>query len=276
MLWIGIRWQSETPMAVEAEIWSPQPREAAPRPQPEPEPDPVKKPEPKPEPKPVVKEPPKPVEKPIDKPDIALEQEKKRKEKERQERLAEQERQEKLKLKAEQERQEKLKKQAEDARLAKLAEAEEKKKKEAEAQKKAALEKKRKQEAAEAEMVAKARDEEMRRLTGSVTGTGGMGDAPKSQGGRADASYIQKVGAKIRSNTIFAVPDNLDGNPAVEYAVELLPDGSVRGLRLRKSSGVAGFDEAVKRAIEKSQPFPPDKSGTAPAGFTVSHRPKDQ
>ena len=37
-----------------------------------------------------------------------------------------------------------------------------------------------------------------------------------------------------------------------------------------------GFDEAVKRAIEKSQPFPPDSSGRAPSGFTVSHKPKDQ
>ncbi|HWT70784.1 MAG TPA: energy transducer TonB, partial [Oxalicibacterium sp.] len=107
--------------------------------------------------------------------------------------------------------------------------------------------------------------------------SGGAGQAAQSQGsGRADASYGQKVAAKIRSNTIFNVPDTLSGNPAVEYDVELLPDGSVRGLRLNKSSGLPGFDEAVKRAIQASQPFPPDKSGRVPSSFTVIHKPKDQ
>src|SRR2546425_3592245 len=77
-LWIGIRWQNEPPVAIEAEVWSPDVREAAPRPQPEP----VVVPKPVVEPPPVVKEIPKPqvVEPPAPKPDIALEQEKKRKE----------------------------------------------------------------------------------------------------------------------------------------------------------------------------------------------------
>ena len=39
MLWIGVRWQNETPVAVEAEVWSPQAQQAAPKPQPEPEPE---------------------------------------------------------------------------------------------------------------------------------------------------------------------------------------------------------------------------------------------
>jgi colicin import membrane protein len=72
------------------------------------------------------------------------------------------------------------------------------------------------------------------------------------------------------------VPDTLVGNPAVEFDVELLPDGSLRGLRMRKSSGIDAFDEAVKRAIERSQPFPPDQSGTVPGRLTVIHKPKDQ
>jgi colicin import membrane protein len=107
-------------------------------------------------------------------------------------------------------------------------------------------------------------------------GAGGSGEAPKAQGSRADAGYVSRVAAKIKSNTTFNVPDDLPGNPAVEYSVELLPDGSLRGLRKLKGSGVPGFDEAVRRAIERSQPYPPDKSGTVPSGFTVSHKPKDQ
>ena len=119
------------------------------------------------------------------------------------------------------------------------------------------------------------RQEDIARMK-SQAGSGGSGEAPKAQGGRADSSYIQRVGAKIKSNTVFDVPDELAGNPAVDYAVELLPDGSLRGLRKLKSSGVPGFDEAVKRAIERSVPYPPDKSGIAPSGFTLSHKPKDQ
>ncbi|MDB5762264.1 MAG: tolA [Herminiimonas sp.] len=260
-LWIGVRWQNETPVAVEAEVWSPQPREAAPRAQPQPEP------EIKPEPKPVVKQPPKPqiVEPKIDRLDIALEQEKKkRKEQEKKKRLEEEDRLAKLEQKAEEQR---IEKEKADAARKKIA---------AEETRKAAADKKRRQDAADVEILAKAHDDEMRRITSGVAGTGGAGEAPKAQGGRADASYIQKVGAKIKSNTVFNVSGDLTGNPPVEYAVELLPDGSVRGLRKIKSSGVPGFDEAVRRAIEKSAPFPPDRSGTAPASFNVIHKPKDQ
>ncbi|ABR91140.1 TolA-related transport transmembrane protein [Janthinobacterium sp. Marseille] len=259
--WIGIDWQNETPVAVQAEIWDMQAKEAAPLP-PEPEPTP----QPKPEPKPIIKETPKaePVEPPAPKVDIALEREKKRKEQERKDKLAEEEKEKKLKQQAEQDKQQKLDKQAAD-------------KKAAEQQQKADLEKKRKQEAADAAVRDKIRAEEMRRLTGAV-GSGGTGEAAKSQGsGRADSGYADKIRAKIRQNTTFIVPDGLSGNPAAEFDVELLPDGSLRGEpRLRKSSGVTGFDDAVKRAIERSQPFPPDKSGTVPSRFIVVHKPKDQ
>jgi colicin import membrane protein len=263
--WIGIRWQNETPVTIEAEVWSPQPREAAPPPEP------VKEPEPKPEvkeaPKPPVVEPP-PVQRDF-KPDIALKQEKKRKAEEEKKKLQEEDqRLAQLKLKQQQEEKRIDKEQADKAKKA----AEEKTEKE----KKLAAEKKRKQDEADQKLLAKARDEEMRRITGGVTGTGGAGDAPKSQGGRADGGYAGRVAAKIKSNINFNVPDGMEGNPAVEYEVNLLPDGSVAGIRRIKSSGMPGFDEAVRRAIEKSQPYPKDKSGTVPSSFTGIHKPKDQ
>lgn len=308
LLWIGVRWHNETPTAVEAEIWSPQAQQAAPKPQPEPEavqppppPRVVETPRPPPPPPPVER----PVEKPVPNPDIALEQEKKRKlkeEKERRER-EEEEREERAaqklaqqkkdqaearkkelakaeadkERKLEAERQRKLEEQA-----AQKREAEEEKKRElAEARKKelakAEAEKKRAEAKAEAAAAEQRRIEDLSRMTAQATGSGGSGQAARSQGpSRADAGYAAKVGGKIRSNTVFNVPEELVNNPAVEYAVDLLPDGSVRGIRKIKGSGVPGFDEAVRRAIEKSQPFPPDNSGRAPSGFTVSHKPKDQ
>jgi colicin import membrane protein len=266
-LWIGINWQSHPPEELQAEIWSEQARDSAPT---SPEPDP--KPQPKPEP--VVKTPPKvaPDEPPIPNPQIALEQEKKRKQLEKlKQQQVEQDRQDKLKkqkeLKAEQDRLQKEK----------LAEQKKADQQKLAAQDKQTLDKKRKQEAADAQLQKKIHDEEMRRLTGQV-GSGGSGEAAKTQGsGRAtDPSYADKIRSKIRMNTTFSVPDGLSGNPAAEYAVELLPDGSVRSINLSKSSGLPGFDEAVKRAIDRSQPFPPDKTGRVPTSITISSRPKDQ
>ena len=257
--WIGIDWQNQAPVAVKAEIWDMQAKEAAPLP-PEPEPTP----QPKPEPKPIVKETPKaePIKPEPPKVDIALEKEKKRKEQERKDKLVEEEKDKKLKLKAEQEKQEKIDKQQADKKV--------------ELQKKTDAEKKRQQDQRDAELSEKRRAEELSRMTGAI-GSGGSGQAAKSQGsGRADGAYADKIRAKIRSNTVFNVPAELSGNPQVEYDVELLPDGSLRGLNIRKSSGLPGFDEAVKRAIERSQPFPPDQSGSVPGRLTVVHKPKDQ
>ena len=303
LLWFGIRWQNETPVAVEAEVWSPQAREAAPRPKPVPEPE--VKPEPAPpEPRPVIKDVPKPpaVEEPaVKEPDIALEQEKKRieekkrlddekqKEKERLEKQRiEKERLEKERLekaRLEEERQQKLAEQrAEEKRIEKekqeklaaakkKAEAEELRKKLAEEQ--AAAERLKEQLAAEEKAAEKRHQENLERMTAQA-GAGGASSAPKTQGGRADSGYAGRVGSKIKSNTVFDVSGALDGNPPVEYEVQLLPDGSLRSMRKIRSSGVPGFDEAVARAIERSSPFPPDRTGMVPSSFNVIHRPKDQ
>jgi colicin import membrane protein len=235
-LWVGVRWQNDVPVAVEAEVWSPQIKEAAP----------VAPPAPEVKPEPVVKEAPKPVvEQPIVKPDIALEQEKKRKEQK-----AREEEQKREQLRAE------LQKKQEQA-------------------KKDAAEKKRK-ELADEQRLDKERQETLKRML-TQAGPGGNGEAAQTQGPRGNAEYLGRVAAKIKSNTVFVVPDNLAGNPAVEYAIDLLPDGSIRRpIRKIRPSGVPGFDDAVLNAIEKSHPFPPDKSGKVPSGFNIVHRPKDQ
>lgn len=278
-LWIGVRWQNETPIAVEAEIWSPQAREAAPKaPLPPAEIESAVKPQilapTKPTPPALEKTPPQ------EKPEIALEQLKKRKAEQRLEQAREEQKeqreQENIKKKAEEKRaltnkltQEKI---VRDQAIKDLAAKEQAEKS---LLKKAASDKKRQLDELEKKQRDKAFSDEMGRMQANVTGSGGSGTAPRSQGGRADSGYIQKVGARIKSNTIFNVNNDLEGNPAVEYTVELLPDGSIRTIRKTKSSGVPGFDDAVRNAIEKSAPFPADKSGIAPASFTMTHRPKD-
>lgn len=262
-LWIGVSWQADTGDMVEAEVWDIKVREAAPLAAGErSELAAAKQAE-----QPVAVEssaaPAKPEtrERVTDaRPDIALEQEKEKAEAKKQ---AEE-------RKRQQEEQARLKKEAEDAK------------------------KKQQADAAAAKRAKVLLDQEAKRIagggsgggtgtgsggggtaTGGPTGSGGTGTSPYSTGpGKADAGYIQKVAAKIKSNTSFNVPGSLTGNPPVVYDVELLPDGTLRNIRKRKSSGVAGFDEAVLRAIEKSAPYPRDRSGRVPSGFTLTHKPK--
>jgi colicin import membrane protein len=278
-LWFGVSWQSDTPTEVEAEIWSPVAREAAPPPPP-PVAKPIQEP-PKPvaavtpptPPAPVIQ--PEPAQQKLAEPDIALEKEKKRKqEKEDTERLKKEKLAEKKALEEEQKNEKK--KQAE---LEKTKRAEDKKQKEeaaAEEKKKLAEEQQRKQEeAAAAEQRARKRREEIQRLN-QMAGDGGAGDAEKSQGPRGDNSYARKVAGLIKSHTILPQND-IAGNPAVEFLIELQPDGGLRGEpKMTKSSGIAAFDQAVKRAIEKSTPFPPDPStGKVPVNINITHRLKD-
>lgn len=279
-LWFGIRWQSQTPLTVEAEIWDPTVREAAPLPQPEPEP-PAPQPAPEPEPEPVRPTPPPPQvdEPPVVKPDIALEKEKekKRKEAEKQARDKKEREAQEKQARLEREQAERLKQEKQEAEK-KLA----KQKEEAEAKKKAeadklAAEKKQRQQAADNKAAEQRRQDDLKRMMGQATSnSGGSGTAARSQGPRGPSDYGKKLGARIRSNTIFDVPGELSANPAVEYTVDLLPDGTVRSIRKIRTSGIPGFDEAVLQAINKSQPFPPDKDGRVPNSFTFTHLPKDQ
>jgi colicin import membrane protein len=289
-LWFGVSWQSDTPTEVEAEIWSPVAREAAPPPPP-PVAKPIQEP-PKPvaavipptPPAPVIQ--PEPAQQKLAEPDIALEKEKKRKqEKEDAERLKKEKLAEKKALEDEQKRkkiadaEEKQNEKKKQAELEKTKRAEDKKQKEeaaAEEKKKLAEEQQRKQEeAAASEQRARKRREEIQRLN-QLAGDGGAGDAEKSQGPRGDNSYARKVAGLIKSHTILPQND-IAGNPAVEFLIELQPDGGLRSEpKMTKSSGIAAFDQAVKRAIEKSTPFPPDPStGKVPASINITHRLKD-
>ena len=74
----------------------------------------------------------------------------------------------------------------------------------------------------------------------------------------ADASYVNKIRTKIRSNVVL--PADIRGDIEAIFDVVQLPTGEVLSARLRKSSGSRAYDEAVERAILKSSPLPrPDR-----------------
>ncbi|WP_027866187.1 cell envelope integrity protein TolA [Massilia alkalitolerans] len=284
-LYFGISWQSNEPVAVEAEVWDMSVQSAAapalpPPPAPEPEPEPEPAPVPAPPPRPV--EPP-PVERPAPvEPDIKLQREKERKEKEQRE-LAE---------KKERERKEELRKEEERKELAKKEEAEKKKKEEAERQKKELAkkeeaEKKKKEEAAklaeakkqkaaaekaEAAKLEKLRQEDLKRMAGAM---GSTGTAAKSTAPKADSGYVAAITAAIKSATAYGGSTTMPGNPKAVFKVEQLPTGEIMSVRLVKSSGVPEFDRAVENGIKKASPLPKKKDGTVERILDVNFSMKD-
>ncbi len=73
--------------------------------------------------------------------------------------------------------------------------------------------------------------------------------------------YTDRISAKIRR--FIVEPPNLQGNPEVQFEVVQLPGGEVLSVKLRRTSGVAVYDNAVERAILKAQPLPPPPQGVA-------------
>lgn len=72
--------------------------------------------------------------------------------------------------------------------------------------------------------------------------------------GRIVDEYKAKIMAKIRSNIVM--PPDVAKDVRAEFSVTLLPGGSVLPPKLVKSSGNAAYDNAVERAILKSDPLP--------------------
>lgn len=290
--------------AAEAELWSAVPQEAAPRavePPPPPPPPPappeeIVKPRPAPPPAPAVKPPPAPDESLKDA-QIALEKERKRKELEKKElEKKEREHQRELEKKAqekkEREKQEKLDKEkalqqkrdaekaAEKKRLEQLQREkdQERKKQEAEADKRRAAEadakRKKEAEAAEAKRLEAQRADNLKRMAGLAGASGGpsaTGTALRSSG--PSASYGGRVKARVKPNIVFT--DDLPNNPVAEVEVRTAPDGTIVGRKLTKSSGVAAWDEAVLKAIDKTEVLPRDTDGTVPSSLVLVFRPKD-
>jgi colicin import membrane protein len=98
----------------------------------------------------------------------------------------------------------------------------------------------------EAKRAAQAR-EEAGRKTSTQAATTALGNA------RED--WANRIRGKVRGN--ISLPPAISGFPKAEFELELLPDGSIaREPRLTKSSGIPALDEAIKRAILKSDPLP--------------------
>ncbi len=72
--------------------------------------------------------------------------------------------------------------------------------------------------------------------------------------GRVVDEYTGRIIGKIRRNVVM--PPDVADDARAEFSVTLLPGGTVLNARLTRSSGNAAYDNAVERAILKSQPLP--------------------
>jgi colicin import membrane protein len=275
----GLQWKRETQnAAAEAELWSALPQEAAPRatvppPPPPPPPAPVVKAPPLPEP-PVVKAPEPPAQRDAD---IAVEREKQKRalekkklaeERAREKKLLAQERELEKKKLAQQERdQRKLEAQnkreedlAKQQQQAKLAAAEARRKED---------ELRRKQEQ-ETRKLAQLREDNLRRMQGLAGRDGSSSSSAQASG--PSVGWGARVQARVRPNIVYT--DDSPGNPMAQVEVRTSPDGTIVAKRLVRSSGVKAWDEAVLRALDKTEVLPRDIDGRVPSPVLIDFRPR--
>lgn len=280
----GVRWKSDPDEgAVDAELWSSTVQQAAPRlqapqapapvptpPPPAPAPTPAPTPAPPPPPPPPVAKAPEPAPAPKA-PDIALEREKKLKEqKEQKEReLEKQQEQKKKELEAKRAEDEADRKQAQQKEQQKKL-ADQKKQQEADA--KQAEAKKAETAAKQAAADRAATLKRMQGLAGASGADDAKGTAMRTSG--PSSGYAGRIAAAVRPNITFPDAETVNGNPAAEFEVSLAPDGTIVGVKLSKSSGLPGWDDAAERGLRKTDKLPRDTDGRIFPSLIVSLRPK--
>lgn len=198
------------------------------------EPEPAPKPTPKPEPRPEPKPEPK-AQQPD--PQIAIEKAK----------------QEKLKKQKEEDKREREEKEKLDKKKAdeKKAEADKRKKEE--------------------ERLAAQREANIKKILGEAGATGNTPGGKAQVTAGPSASWAGRVVARVRPNFVYT--DAISGDPGIEVELKLSPAGTIIGRKIAKGSGDARLDEAVLRAIDKTETLPPDTDGTVPPTVTIVFRP---
>ena len=269
----GVQWKHDAPeVSAQAELWSALPQVAAPK-LVEPTPPP---PPPPPPPAPAARAPtPAPAAAKVPDADIALERDRLRQKKEKQlatEKTENAERAQRLeKLEKDQRAQKKLALEKQREQEQKQAEklALDKKKLDQEAQRKEALKAQ-----ADAQKIEAQRQANLQRMAGLAGSTGAPtagGTALQSSG--PSASYGAKVAAKVKPNIVFT--EDPVGNPTAVVEVRAAPEGTITSRKLQKSSGNKAWDEAVLKAVDKTETMPRDVDGRVPPVLEISFRPRD-
>ena len=235
---LGTHWRSPAPATVSAELWAAVPQVAAPPPPP-PRPPPQVAPLPRPAPAPPAAAPPAPRAA-----EIAVERKRQQREQ------AEARRQQAERERAEQQR----RRQAERERAEQRQQAE--------------------RERAEQQRLEAQRQQQLERLLDQARGDGAVAaTGTAARDAAPSAGYAGRIVARVKPNIIFT--DSIAGNPAAEVELRMLPDGTIAARRIVQASGVAAWDDAVLRAIDRTAVLPRDIDGRVPPTIVIVFRPRD-
>lgn len=121
------------------------------------------------------------------------------------------------------------------------------------------------------------REEALRRIMGQAGGQDASTGAPR-QGANAPGkgisdSYAGRIVARVRPNVVF--PPVVDGNPKAEVEVRAAADGRIVSRRITQSSGVPAWDDAVLRALDRTEVLPLNEDGRMPSPLILTFRPRD-
>lgn len=116
------------------------------------------------------------------------------------------------------------------------------------------------------EELERARQENIKRMMGELSG-----DKLRTSG--PSASYAGRIKARIKPNIVFAA--ELAGNPVAEVDVRCAPDGRIVSRKLVTPSGSSAWDDAVLRAIDRTEVLPRDENGSVPSLMRLEFKLRD-
>jgi colicin import membrane protein len=81
------------------------------------------------------------------------------------------------------------------------------------------------------------------------------------------------VAAAVKPNIVY--PEAVTGNPRALVEVRTAFDGTITSRRLLETSGHRAWDDAVLRALDKTERMPRDVDGRVPPVIEIGFRPRD-
>ncbi|MFC2969554.1 TonB family protein, partial [Acidimangrovimonas pyrenivorans] len=102
-------------------------------------------------------------------------------------------------------------------------------------------------------------------------GSGGSAAAARGSAGaaRASASWGAAIAAQIERHKRYP-RDARGATGKVSVALTIGRDGSLRGVRLRRSSGSVALDAAALAAVRAAAPYPPAPAALGDASYSFS------
>jgi len=124
--------------------------------------------------------------------------------------------------------------------------------------------------AAENRRAEELRQEQLRRMTQLAGGGGGQ---PGGSSNAPSENYAGRIRARVKPNITYTHTGS--DNPHAIAEVRTAPDGTIVGVRIAGPSGNPAWDEAVVRALHKTEILPRDIDGRVPPHIIIGFRPRE-